>query len=111
MSPALRRPARIAGTGAPTVGVLMLIWVVVVWRWQDPFTAIQTYFSQKHLRTTYAQRSATFERKLPVKPPANPAAAWHEAATAARLYSATLTTGGPVGRLMIGRLGLDIYVV
>jgi len=94
-----------------TVGVLTLVWVVVVWRWQDPFTAIQTYFSQKHLRSTYAQRSATFERKLPSKPAANPAAAWRQAATAANAYSSTLTTGGPVGRLKIGRIGLDIYVV
>ena len=37
--------------------------------------------------------------------------AWHEAQLAARKYDRTLTRGGPVGRLKIGRLGLDIYVV
>jgi sortase A len=106
----VRRPLRLFGTLLVAVGLLTLAWVGVVWRWEDPFTAIQTYISQRHLHTTYDRRSATFERTLP--PPAKDAAgAWRAAATAARAYDKTLTTGGPVGRLRIGRLGLDIYVV
>jgi sortase A len=111
LSAGARRAVRLVGTLLLAAGVLTLVWVVVVWRWEDPFTAIQTYFSQKHLRTAYVQESATFQRTLPAKPPADPAAAWREARTAARAYRATLTQGGPVGRLKIGRLGLDIYVV
>jgi sortase A len=106
----VRRPLRLFGTLLLAVGVLTLAWVVVVWRWEDPFTAIQTYISQRHLHTTYDRRAATFRSTLP--PPAKDAAgAWRAAAAAARAYDATLTTGGPVGRLRIGRLGLDIYVV
>ena len=106
----VRRPLRLFGTLLLAVGVLTLAWVVVVWRWEDPFTAIQTYISQRHLHTTYDRRAATFRRTLP--PPAkNAAGAWRSAAAAARAYDKTLTTGGPVGRLRIGRLGLDIYVV
>jgi sortase A len=111
VSPSVRRPIRVFGTVLLAAGVLMLVWVVVVWRWEDPFTAIQTYFSQKHLRSAYVERSETFQRTLPVRPPRDPAVAWHEATIAARRYSATLKQGGPVGRLRIGRLGLDIYVV
>jgi sortase A len=111
MSPSLRRPVRIVGTLLLAAGVLTLAWVVVVWRWEDPFTAIQTYFSQKHLKTAYVQKSVTFQRTLPVRPARDPAIAWREARTAANAYGKTLTTGGPVGRLKIGRLGLDIYVV
>jgi sortase A len=106
----VRRPLRLFGTVLLAVGVLTLAWVVVVWRWEDPFTAIQTYISQRHLHTTYDRRAVTFRRTLP--PPAkNAAGAWRSAAAAAHAYEQTLTTGGPVGRLRIGRLGLDIYVV
>lgn len=111
----VRRGVRLLGTFLLVAGVLTLAWVVVVWRWEDPFTAIQTYFSQKHLRTEYIERSATFqrtfERKHRPKPVSDPAAAWREARVAAVAYRKTLTRGGPVGRLKIGRLGLDIYVV
>jgi sortase A len=105
-----RRPLRLIGTVLIATGVLTLAWVVVVWRWQDPFTAIQTYISQRHLHTSYDRRSVTFRRTLP--PPAKDATgAWREATVAARAYGKTLKQGGPVGRLRIGRLGLDIYVV
>jgi sortase A len=106
----VRRPARLFGTLLIAAGFLTLAWVVVVWRWEDPFTAIQTYFSQKHLHASYDRRVATFRATLP--PPAKDAAgAWHEAEVAAKSYQRSLKTGGPVGRLRIGRLGLDIYVV
>ncbi len=106
----VRRPARLFGTLLIAAGFLTLAWVVVVWRWEDPFTAIQTYFSQKHLHASYDRRVVRFRATLP--PPAKDAAgAWREAAAAAKSYERSLTTGGPVGRLRIGRLGLDIYVV
>ena len=106
----LRRPMRLFGTVLIAVGVLTLAWVVVVWRWEDPFTAIETYISQRHLHASYDRRSVTFTRTLP--PPAKDGAgAWREAAKAAHAYDATLSPGGAVGRLRIGRLGLDIYVV
>jgi sortase A len=107
----LRRPVRVFGTLLLVAGVLTLAWVVVVWRWEDPFTAIQTYFSQKHLKSTYVERSVTFQRTLPKKPAKDPAVAWRDARRAANTYASTLTVGGPVGRLKIGRLGLEIYVV
>jgi len=111
MSSGLRRTIRLIGTLLLTAGVLVLVWVIVVWRWQDPFTAIEAHFSQQHLRSAYVVRSRTFQRRLPTKPAKDPAVAWKEAAVAARAYGKTLNQGGPVGRLKIGRLGLDIYVV
>jgi sortase A len=106
----LRNSLRILGTVLIAAGVLTLAWVVVVWRWEDPFTAVQTYISQKHLKTTYLQRSESFQRTLPA-PARDVRVAWHAAQVAARKYAKTLTRGGPVGKLKIGRLGLDIYVV
>jgi sortase A len=105
------RAFRIFGTVLLAAGVLLLAWVVVVWRWEDPFTAIETYFSQKHLKTDYSRESIRFQKTLPVRPARDPSVAWHQAEKAAGRYAKTLTTGGPVGRLKIGRLGLDIYVV
>ena len=86
MSSRLRRPVRLLGTLLLTAGVLVLVWVIVVWRWQDPFTAIQAHFSQEHLRSAYVVRSKTFQRRLPTKPAKDPAVAWKEATAAARAY-------------------------
>jgi sortase A len=106
----MHKALRLLGIVLIVAGVLMLAWVVVVWRWEDPFTAIQTYFSQKHLKTAYVHRSESFRRTLPA-PPHDAARAWRDVKLAARRYERTLSVGGPVGRLRIGRLGLDIYVV
>jgi sortase A len=106
----VRKALRLLGIVLIVAGVLTLAWVVVVWRWEDPFTAIQTYFSQKHLKTSYVHRSESFRRTLPA-PPHDASLAWRDMKLAARRYDRTLRVGGPVGRLRIGRLGLDIYVV
>jgi sortase A len=106
----LRRPLRLLGTLMVVVGALTLVWVVVVWRWQDPFTAIQTYLSQRHLRADYARRSRIFRLALPAVPH-NAAAAREDEQRAALKYESTLHAGDPVGRLKIGRIGLSIYVV
>jgi sortase A len=106
----LRRPIRLLGTLMVVVGALTLVWVVVVWRWQDPFTAVQTYLSQRHLRADYARRSKSFRLALPAVPN-NAAAAREDERRAALKYASTLHTGDPVGRLKIGRIGLSMYVV
>ena len=44
-----RRALRIFGTVLAAAGALVLIWVVIVWRWQDPFTALYTQYEQHQL--------------------------------------------------------------
>ena len=39
----MHRSIRLLGTLLAAAGVLTLAWVVVVWRWEDPFTAIYTH--------------------------------------------------------------------
>ena len=39
----MRRLVRIVGTLLVGAGVLTLAWAIVVWRWQDPFTALYTH--------------------------------------------------------------------
>src|SRR5436309_9966019 len=42
----MRRLARAAGLLLAGAGALTLIWAVVVWQWQDPFTALYTTWQQ-----------------------------------------------------------------
>jgi sortase A len=111
----LRKATRLLGTLLVVAGVLTLAWAVVVWRWQDPFTALYTHFEQEHLAHAYATRAAAF---VASEPPAarltarvDLAAARREIAREAARYGRSLRVGDPVGRLKIGRIGLNMMVV
>jgi hypothetical protein len=60
----VHKSIRLLGTLLATAGVLTLAWVVVVWRWEDPFTAIYTHVEQTRLSHTYEQRAAAFHPRL-----------------------------------------------
>jgi sortase A len=97
----MRRVARITGTLLLAAGVLTLVWVIVVWQWQDPFTAIYTHFAQSRLSHEYEQRARAFDAQISQRNLASEAAA----------YRRTLHPGDPVGRLEIRRLDLNMVVV
>jgi len=97
--PLPRRALRALGGILVVAGVLTLAWTLVVWRWQDPFTAIYTHFQQQRLARSYARRASTFVR-----------AEGDLRAQAAR-YRRSLRVGDAVGRLQIGRIGLNMIVV
>jgi sortase A len=104
----VRRTSRIFGSLLVLAGVLTLAWVVVVWRWEDPFTAIYTHFQQARLASAYEKRAGAFH----VKPThGDLVSVQRQIAGEARAYQRTLTTGAPVGRLRIGRIGLNMVVV
>jgi sortase A len=89
-------------------GVLTLTWVVVVWQWQDPFTALYTHVQQNRLSHSYERRVQAYH---PRATHGGLAAIERQVATEARAYQRTLHTGDPVGRLRIGRIGLNMVVV
>jgi sortase A len=97
----MRRIARLGGTLLVAAGLLTLVWVIVVWRWQDPFTAIYTHFEQSRLSHEYEQRARAFDAQVASRNLASEAAAYRQA----------LRRGDPVGRLEIARLGLNMVVV
>src|SRR5579875_2226303 len=103
----MRRAFRLLGTTLIAAGVLTLVWVVVVWRWEDPFTAIYTHFEQASLAHSYDRRVAAYR---PVRLPATRDLVSVERSVAAEAaaYRQTLHTGDPVGRLKIGRIGLNM---
>ena len=104
----MRLFARILGLLLIVAGVLTLAWVIVVWQWQDPVTAIYTHIQQGRLARTYDKRVQAFHPR-PV--PGNLAAVERQVATEARAYQHSLQTGDPIGRLKIGRIGLKMVVV
>jgi sortase A len=107
----MRRLARILGVLLIAAGVLLLAWVVVVWRWEDPFTAIYTHIEQSHLAHTYKKRVEAYHPRLPHGSAVDLAAVEHAVAAEAVAYRRTLHTGDPVGKLRVGRIGLDMVVV
>ena len=91
----MRRLARILGTLMIAAGALTLVWVVVVWRWEDPFTALYTHVQQGRLAHAYDRRAAAF---APRAVHGNLASMERTVAGEARAYARTLHTGDPVGR-------------
>jgi sortase A len=102
--------ARIFGFVLILAGVLALAWVVVVWQWQDPFTAIYTHVQQNRLAHDYNKRVSAY-RPRPLPSHTDLAGVQRQIATEARAYRVSLHTGDPVGRLKIGRIGVSMVVV
>jgi sortase A len=104
----VRKTTRILGSLLIVAGVLTLAWVVLVWRWEDPFTAVYTHFQQARLASTYEKRAAAFHPRLTH---GDLASIRRQVASEARTYRRALRVGEPVGRLRIGRIGLKMVVV
>jgi sortase A len=102
----MRRLARPLGTVLTVAGVLGLAWVVAVWRWQDPVTALYTHWKQHEL-------AQSIDRQFAAYPPVHLDLAVERraiAADAAR-FRRDATRGQAIGRIVIGRIGLRMVVV
>jgi len=106
----LKRSVRIAGTGLIVAGLLMLAWVVVVWRWQDPFTALYTHWKQHQLAHSYDHRFAAYKPR-PVTRSESVAAEMHTISREARRYRLDSHRGQAIGRIRVPRLGLKMILV
>jgi sortase A len=104
----MHKASRIFGSLLIVAGALTLAWVILVWRWEDPFTALYTHFQQARLSRNYDKRAAAFHPRLTRR---DLAGTQREVASEARAYGRTIHTGDPIGRLRIGRIGLNIVVV
>ena len=105
----MRRLVRLSGTLMIVAGVGTLAWALLVWQWQDPFTAIYTHFKQRELASAYAKRFEAF--RPPAAPAPSLAAERRAVARDARSYRLTSNRGEGLGRLRIPRLGLNIILV
>jgi sortase A len=103
------RAARILGGLLIVSGVLTLAWAIVVWRWQDPFTAVYTHWQQHKLAQSLDRRVAAF-RPIRIKAPSQADERRLIAAEALR-YRGEVRRGQAIGRIVIGRIGLKMVLV
>ena len=98
------------------LGGLVLAWVAVTLAWGDPLTSLYT----RHEQHALSRELDTIDKHwgaMPAVAVARPTRAERARIAAAALraradaYRATLREGGPVGRIVIPRLGLRMVVV
>ena len=104
----MRRPLRILGTVLIIAGSLTLVWALVVWQWQDPFTALYTKWKQHQLASQYEKRVRTFAGSVS---DTSLAAERSSIAREAKAYRAHSERGEAIGRLRVPRMGLNMVLV
>jgi sortase A len=104
----MRRWTRFLGTVLVAAGVLTLVWTLVVWQWQDPFTALYTTWRQHQLTSQYEKRARAF------KAPAGETSAVAEQrviSREARSYRLVSKRGEAIGRIRVPRMGINMVLV
>jgi sortase A len=99
------------GTALVVAGVLMLVWVVVVWRWQDPFTAAYTHWKQHQLASSYDHRFVAYRPSPTPRTTISPALATRVLGREAHRYRLDSHRGQAIGRIRVPQLGLNMILV
>jgi sortase A len=107
----MARAARTLGTLLVVAGAGLLVWTLVVWRWQDPFTGLYTRYEQHRLAHSldveferYAATERATEREAV-------AAEERRIAIAATRFRRDALRGQAIGRIIVPRLGLNMVLV
>src|ERR1700692_1497209 len=103
------RARRILAGVMISAGLLGLAWTVIVWRWQDPFTALYTTWEQRGLGHQYNRLLRSW--KPPVTAQKSRVPPRPEIARDAAAYRRDTHPGEAIGRIVIGRLGLNMILV
>ena len=104
----MRRPLHLLGTLLAALGVLTLLWALLVWQWQDPFTGLYTRWKQHQLASQYDKRTRSFQ---PTISGLTQAAERASIAREAKRYRRDSTRGEVIGRLHVPRMGLNMLLV
>lgn len=110
--PAGRRYVRHLGTVLIVVGLALLVWSFVVWRWSDPFTSLYTTWEQRRLDDQLSQLMR--DRPQPPSPTSADGKPLPEVAVIreeAGQFRASAKPGTAIGRLLVPRLGVDMVMV
>jgi sortase A len=107
----MRRVSRIVGTILAVAGLGMLAWVLVVWRWQDPFTALYTHWKQHQLSQAYERRFSEYRPVQVRQNQASVSATTKLIAREARLYRIRSGRGEAIGRIRVPRLHVNMILV
>ena len=106
-----RRLTRIAGTTLLVAGIAVLAWAIVVWRWQDPFTAVYTHWKQHQLAQSYEKRFAAYHPVKLGRTQISVATSRRTIEREARQYRLHSERGQAIGRILVPRLGLNMVLV
>ena len=104
----MRRALRIAGTLLILAGALTLVWTLLVWQWQDPFTGLYTKWKQHQLASQYQKRVEAFSAPIATTSLADER---RSIAREAKRYRASSTRGEAIGRIRIPRMGVNLVLV
>ena len=104
----MRRWTRIVSTVLIVAGSLTLVWALVVWRWQDPFTALYTKWRQHQLASQYEHRVQAFHAPIST---VSFAAERRSIARDARRYRLDSKRGEAIGRIRVPRMGVNMILV
>ena len=104
----MRRWVRFLGTFLIAAGVLTLVWALVVWQWQDPFTALYTTWRQHQLTSQYEQRARAFQAPIAQT---STAAERRSVERQARRYRLRSKRGEAIGRIRVARMGVNMILV
>jgi sortase A len=107
----MRRVSRVVGTVLTVTGLGMLAWVLVVWRWQDPFTALYTHWKQHQLSQAYERRFSDYRPAQLRHHELSVSATTKVIAREARLYRLRSGRGQAIGRIRVPRLHLNMILV
>ena len=107
----MRRFVRVTGGLLVLAGVLTLGWAITVWQWQDPFTALYTHWQQGKLAHTLQKEVEAYTPAAPTGKAGDLAAERRAIAFDARRFQRQATIGQPIGRIVIGRIGLNMVLV
>ena len=105
----MRRTMRIVGTVLAVAGALTLVWALLVWQWQDPFTALYTKWKQHELAGQYAKRATAFQAEG--LSGASLAAERRSVALEGRRYRQESHRGEALGRIRVPRMGINMIFV
>ncbi|HET8528140.1 MAG TPA: class D sortase [Gaiellaceae bacterium] len=107
----MRRVARVTGGVLVVAGVLTLAWAITVWQWQDPFTALYTHWQQDRLSHQLQREERAYTPATATGKTADLAAERQAIALDARRFQRRAKVGQPIGRIVIGRIGLNMVLV
>jgi sortase A len=107
----VRRARRIVGNVLLLLGIGILLWTFVVWRWNDPFTSLYTRWQQHKLVATHALIVEQYAPKHAMPASATPRQEAAAIARQARRLRAGAETGAPIGRIIVPRLHLNMLFV
>jgi sortase A len=104
----MRRGIRLLGTVLAVAGALTLVWALLVWQWQDPFTGLYTKWKQRQLASQYDERTRSFEPKISGDTQATER---ESIAREAKRYRKSSKRGEVIGRLRVPRMGVNMLLV